>query len=322
MDDELRELEQAGQKAVSAVSKVTNYTEQMLQNLLNASGKTLGFAGKQVKKANDIEKERHRAKKAEKGSEVKVSDKISDSGSKSHLESFNFTGKRTDLCYFANTDRMPLSAIANIPDRELKDKVVETFNELCSKKYGCVKVEGDELVITDKGKKMLQDGAFKKQAMSDQLEAFSSQFEKMFGQAPEGQQMLGVGLNGDGVHDFAFFTHSDKLNLNQILANPNGSLRDKIVENIKQWQQNGLVTIKNGFAALTDKGKELLLNNAEAFKNAAKDMTEKAVEGIQHTVDKVVVTTKTAVKQAATKTAEAAKTAAKTAARAFKFGKP
>ena len=320
MDDELRELEQAGQKAVSAVSKVTNYTEQMLQTLLNASGKTLGFAGKQVKKANDIERERHRAKKAEKGSEVKVSDKIS--GSKSHLESFNFTGKRTDLCYFANTDRMPLSAIANIPDRELKDKVVESFNELCSKKYGCVKVEGDELVITDKGKKMLQDGAFKKQAMSDQLEAFSSQFEKMFGQAPEGQQMLGVGLNGDGVHDFAFFTHSDKLNLNQILANPNGSLRDKIVENIKQWQQNGLVTIKNGFAALTDKGKELLLNNAEAFKNAAKDMTEKAVEGIQHTADKVIVTTKTAVKQAATKTAEAAKTAAKTAARAFKFGKP
>ena len=176
MDDELRELEQAGQKAVSAVSKVTNYTEQMLQTLLNASGKTVGFAGKQVKKANDIERERHRAKKAEKGSEVKVSDKIS--GSKSHLESFNFTGKRTDLCYFANTDRMPLSAINNIPDRELKDKVVETFNELCSKKYGCVKIEGDELVITDKGEKMLQDGAFKKQAMNDQLEAYGKQFEK------------------------------------------------------------------------------------------------------------------------------------------------
>ena len=169
---------------------------------------------------------------------------------------------------------------------------------------------------------MLQDGAFKKQAMSDQLESFSSQFEKMFGQAPEGQQMLGVALNGDGVHDFAFFNHSENLDLKQILANPNSKLRDQIVENIKQWQQNGLVTIKNGFAALTDKGKELLLNNAEAFKNAAKDMTEKAVEGIQHTADKVIVTTKTAVKQAATKTAEAAKTAAKTAARAFKFGKP
>ena len=134
--------------------------------------------------------------------------------------------------------------------------------------------------------------------------------------------MMCVGLNGDGVHDFAFFKQSDKLNLNQILANPNGKLRDQIVENIKQWQKNGFVSIKDGVATITDKGKELLKNNAEAFKNAAKDMTEKAVEGIKHTADKVVVTTKTAVKKAAEKTAEAAKTAAKTAAKVFKFGKP
>ena len=320
MDDELRELEQAGQKAVSAVSKVTNYTEQMLQTLLNASGKTLGFAGKQVKKANDIERERHRAKKAEKGSEVKVSDKIS--GSKSHLESFNFTGKRTDLCYFANTDRMPLSAINNIPDRELKDKVVETFNELCSKKYGCVKIEGDELVITDKGKKMLQDGAFKKQAMNDQLEAYGKQFEKMFGQAPEGQQMLGVALNSDGVHDFAFFNHSENLDLKQILANPNSKLRDQIVENIKQWRQYGLVTIKDGFATVTDKGKEFLRDYAESFQKAAKDMTEKAVDGLKHTVDSVMVTTKAAAKKAVEKAAKKTAEAAKTAAKAMRFVKP
>ena len=186
MDEELRELEQAGQRAVSAVSKMMQYSEQILQPLLNASGKTLGFAGKQVKKANDIEKERQRAKKAAKGSgQETVSDKLK--GSKSHLENFTFTGKQTDLCYFANTDRMPLSAIDNISDPDLRDQVIQTFNELCSKKKGCVKVEGDELVITDKGKKMLQDGAFRKQAMNDQLEAYGKQFEKMFGQAPAGQ---------------------------------------------------------------------------------------------------------------------------------------
>ena len=320
MDDELRELEQAGQKTVSAVSKVTNYTEQMLQTLLNASGKTLGFAGRQIKKVTDIEKDRQRAEKVD---NVPTAEKVSDklSGSKSHLENFNFTGKQTDLCYFANTDRMPLSAIDNISDPALRDQVIDTFNKLCSKKKGCVKIEGDELVITDKGKKMIQDGAFKKQAMSDQLEAHGKLFEKMFGQAPEGQQMMCVGLNGDGVHDFAFFKQSDKLNLNQILANPNGKLRDQIVENIKQWQQNGFVSIKDGMATITDKGKELLKNNAEAFKNAAKDMTEKAVEGIKHTADKVVVTTRTAVRKAAEKTAEAAKTAAKTAAKVFKIGK-
>lgn len=321
MDDELRELEQAGQKTVSAVSKVTNYTEQMLQTLLNASGKTLGFAGRQIKKVTDIEKDRQRAEKVD---NVPTAEKVSDklSGSKSHLENFNFTGKQTDLCYFANTDRMPLSAIDNISDPELRNQVIDSFNKLCSKKKGCVKIEGDELVITDKGKKMIQDGAFKKQAMSDQLEAHGKLFEKMFGQVPEGQQMMCVGLNGDGVHDFAFFKQSDKLNLNQILANPNGKLRDQIVENIKQWQKNGFVSIKDGMATITDKGKELLKNNAEAFKNAAKDMTEKAVEGIKHTADKVVVTTRTAVRKAAEKTAEAAKTAAKTAAKVFKFGKP
>ena len=321
MDDELRELEQAGQKTVSAVSKVTNYTEQMLQTLLNASGKTLGFAGRQIKKVTDIEKDRQRAEKVD---NVPTAEKVSDklSGSKSHSENFNFTGKQTDLCYFANTDRMPLSAIDNISDPELRNQVIDSFNKLCSKKKGCVKIEGDELVITDKGKKMIQDGAFKKQAMSDQLEAHGKLFEKMFGQVPEGQQMMCVGLNGDGVHDFAFFKQSDKLNLNQILANPNGKRRDQIVENIKQWQKNGFVSIKDGMATITDKGKELLKNNAEAFKNAAKDMTEKAVEGIKHTADKVVVTTRTAVRKAAEKTAEAAKTAAKTAAKVFKFGKP
>ena len=321
MDEELRELEQAGQRAVSAVSKMMQYSEQILQPLLNASGKTLGFAGKQVKKANDIEKERQRAKKAAKGSgQATVSDKMK--GSKSHLENFTFTGKQTDLCYFANTDRMPLSAIDNISDPDLRDQVIQTFNELCSKKKGCVKVEGDELVITDKGKKMLQDGAFRKQAMNDQLEAYGKQFETMFGQAPAGHRQMCVALNGDGVHDFAFFTQSDNLHLNQILANPNGNLRDKIVANVKLWQQNGLVDIKNGMAKITDKGRELLKNHAEAFKEAGKDMTEKAVDGIRHTADSIVVTTKTAVKKATEKTAEAAKTAAKTAARAFRFAKP
>ena len=321
MDEELRELEQAGQRAVSAVSKMMQYSEQILQPLLNATGGILRFAGGKVKQANDIEKERQRAKTAAKGSgQETVSDKLK--GSKSHLENFTFTGKQTDLCYFANTDRMPLSAIDNISDPDLRDQVIQTFNELCSKKKGCVKVEGDELVITDKGKKMLQDGAFRKQAMNDQLEAYGKQFEKMFGQAPAGHQQMCVALNGDGVHDFAFFTQSDNLNLNQILANPNGNLRDKIVANVKLWQQNGLVDIKDGMAKITDKGKELLKNHAEAFKEAGKDMTEKAVDGIRHTADSIIVTTKTAVKKAAEKTAEAAKTAAKTAARAFKFAKP
>ena len=84
---------------------------------------------------------------------------------------FNFTGKRTDLYYFENTDRMPLSVIASISDPELKQKVIETFNKFCSRIYRYTTLEGDEIVITDKGKKMLQNEAFKRQAITDQLES-------------------------------------------------------------------------------------------------------------------------------------------------------
>ena len=97
-----------------------------------------------------------------------------DTQSVSHSEQFNFTGKRTDLHYFDNTDRMPLSVIASISDPELKQKVIETFDELCSRMYRYTTVEGNEIVITDKGKKMLQNESFKRQTMTDQLESHNN----------------------------------------------------------------------------------------------------------------------------------------------------
>ena len=319
MDEELRELESMAQKTVNMGSKGMHYSEEMLQAILNATGKVLGVAAKPVKKANDIEKERHIQKKAQKAEQKQT---VSERFGKKNLENFYFTGKETDLCYFLNTDKMPASAFNNIPDPELRDKVYDALDLMCSKKKGLIKIDGDGVVITEKGKKLLNDKNFREKALNDQVEAYGKHFENMFGQAPEGQEMLGVALNGDGVHDFAFFNHSENLDLKQILANPNSKLRDQIVENIKQWQQNGLVTIKDGFATVTDKGKEFLRDYAENFQKAAKDMTEKAVDGLKHTVDSVMVTTKAAAKKAvekaATKTAEAAKTAAK----AMKFVKP
>ena len=97
-----------------------------------------------------------------------------DTQSVSHSEQFNFTGKRTDLHYFDNTDRMPLSVIASISDPELKQKVIETFDELCSRMYRYTTLEGNEIVITDKGKKMLQNESFKRQTMTDQLESHNN----------------------------------------------------------------------------------------------------------------------------------------------------
>ena len=169
MDDELRELENVAQKTVNMGGKGMHVSEEMLQTLLNATGKTLGFAGKTFRN--------HREKKKQEATELSgrqtVSERIG-SQSASHLENFNFTGKQTDLCYFANTNRMPLSAIDNIPDPELKENIIKSFDELCSKKYGCIKVEGDEIVITDKGKEMLQNGKFQKQALNDQLDTYSN----------------------------------------------------------------------------------------------------------------------------------------------------
>ena len=318
MDDELRELEQAGQKAINAVNKGMNITEESLQAMLDVTGKVLGVAAKPVKKANDIQKERHAEKKARKEAKKQT---ISDRIGKRRLENFYFTGKRTDLCYFFNTDRMPLSAIDNISDPVLKKNVIESFDRMCSKKEGLIRVEGDEIVITEKGKKMLKDESFRQNALNDQLEAYGKQFETMFGQAEEGQQQLGVVLNGDGVHDFAFFTHSDKLNLKQIAANPNANLRDKIVQNVKLWQQNGLVEIKDNVARITEKGRELL-EQAAKLKEAAKGMKEAAVEGLKHTADGIVVTTKTAAKKVAEQAQKATQAATKAAANILKKVSP
>ena len=317
MDDELRELEQAGQKMASAIGKGMHYTEEMLRPLLDASGKVLSFAGSKVAKADRIQRERKAEKKAEKKAR-KAAGNVSDNLKKTHFENFSFTGKETDLCYFYNTDRMPLSAISGIPDEGLKKTVAQNLDRMCRKKKGLIRIEGNEIVITEKGKELLQDKKFQQKAMNDQLEAHGTRFEKMFGQAPERHQQMCVALNGDGLHDFAFFTKADTLNLSQIAMNPNGNLKEKIMQNVKLWQQQGFVDVKDGIATITDKGKEFLKDGAEALKNAAKDMTEKAVDGIRHTADSVIVTTKTAVRQAAEKAVEATKTATKAAAKAAK----
>lgn len=329
MDEELRELEQAGQKAASAVRKGMHMAEESAQALLDVSAEILGVAAKPVQKANNIEKDRHMQKKTQRMEQKQIKksaqkQRISDRLGKRRLENFYFTGKKTDLSYFVNTDRMPLSAIDNIPDSDLQQRVATTFDRMCSKNNGLVQLEGDEIVITDKGKKMLKDEKFKQTALSDQLEAYGKQFETMFGQAAEGEQQLAVALNGDGVHDFAFYGKSDALDLNQIVASPNANLRDKISQNVKLWQSNGLVEIKDNVARITEQGRELI-ENTEKIKEAIKGMKETVVEGVKHTANSIVVTTKTVTKEAAEKaqqaaqvTAEATKAAAKATAEAAK----
>ena len=52
-----------------------------------------------------------------------VSDVVNDNP----LTNFTFTGKDTDLSYFLQSERMPVSAIRNIADSDIKDAVTNTF---------------------------------------------------------------------------------------------------------------------------------------------------------------------------------------------------
>lgn len=300
MDEELRELEQTMQKTVSVGSKVVHTSGEITQPIFDAAGNIIAFP---VKQTAHIISEHHAEKKAQK---AENKNSLKDKLENRRLESFTFTGKDTDLCYFQNTDRMPLSAIDNITDSELRQNVVDTFDKMCSKKNGLVRLEGDEIVITEKGKQLLKDENFVQRALNDQLVAYDSQFKKMFCHTSEGEQQFCAVLNGDGVHDFTFFYHSDNLNLREIAANPNKELREQIAANINQWKKEGLVDYHNGVASLTEKGKEVL-NKSDVLKQASKRMLEKPIDGLRHTSDSVIVTTKTAkkaVQQTAQQTAQ------------------
>ena len=52
-----------------------------------------------------------------------VSDVVNDNP----FTNFTFTGKDTDLSYFLQSERMPVSAIRNIADSDIKDAVTNTF---------------------------------------------------------------------------------------------------------------------------------------------------------------------------------------------------
>ena len=173
-----------------------------------------------------------------------------DTQSVSHSEQFNFTGKRTDLHYFDNTDRMPLSVIASISDPELKKKVIETFDELCSRRYRYTTVEGNELVITDKGKKILQEEAAKKQAISNQSEAPKFNFT--------GKRT-----------DLYYFENTDRMPFSVIASISDPELKKKVIETFDELcsRMYRYTTVEGDEIVITDKGKKMLQN--EAFKRQA-----------------------------------------------------
>lgn len=208
------------------------------------------------------------------------------------VTNFTFTGKDTDLCYFNQSDTMPLSAISNISDKNIKNAVVDNFDKDINK--GLLELKDGCLKITPKGKSEISKPNFLKMAQNDQLQAYNSSLNKMMNASlqPNEVQMC-VGLSGDYMNDFTFFNHSDKMDLSKIMSHPNKELSQKILSNVKKWQKAGAVTVKNGVATVTDMGKKMLI--LPQFKTATKMLAEKPMANTAGTVNQIIVATKKVV---------------------------
>ena len=201
------------------------------------------------------------------------------------LLNFSFTGKDTDLCYFNNADTLPLSAIANIQDEKLKQSVIDTFDRLS--KNGYITLEGDSVKITEKGRQRLSDPSFSNRAKSDQQTAFA---EKTIPKSDGQSIQMCAELSGNYINDFTVFNHTDSIDLRAIAKAPDKKLSAKIMGNIKQWQECGAVTVKNGKATVTKAGRELL--SMPEFTSKASAIAEKPLSASKGTVGKILVATK------------------------------
>ena len=201
------------------------------------------------------------------------------------LLNFSFTGKDTDLCYFNNADNLPLSAIANIQNEKLKQSVIDTFDRLS--KNGYITLEGDSVKITEKGRQRLSDTSFSNRAKSDQQTAFA---EKTIPKSDGQSIQMCAELSGNYINDFTVFNHTDSIDLRAIAKAPDKKLSAKIMGNIKQWQECGAVTVKNGKATVTKAGRELL--SMPEFTSKASEIVEKPLTASKGTVGKILVATK------------------------------
>lgn len=204
------------------------------------------------------------------------------------LTNFTFTGKDTDLSYFLQSERMPLSAVSNIADENIKSDVLNTFDKAAEN--GLIKLDGNDIKITEKGKEKINKPDFIKSAQKDQSEAYNQKINSTLskGCMPNEAQMCAE-LTGDYINDFTFFNHSDKLDLSTVISHPDKQLSSKILSNVKQWQANGAVTVKDGVATVTDMGKQML--KMPEFQSIANTpVVEKALSATG--VGKVIVATK------------------------------
>ncbi|MBQ6252477.1 hypothetical protein [Ruminococcus sp.] len=176
--------------------------------------------------------------------------------------SFVFTGQSTDLRYFNRFNEMPISMIENIPDETLKNAVVDEFNKAVLSGKVRISKETGKIAITNAGKKFINKPEFKIAAAQD----YSRAIQNM-------EQMIGFELDGT-ISDLSFFNHADTLDLKSIMAHSDKETVQKVLSNLVDMKNKGLVTVEGAAMKATAKGKEMLAS--EAFKTIAKGTATKA----------------------------------------------
>ena len=221
------------------------------------------------------------------------------------LSSFSFTGQTTDLSYFSQSDTMPLSAIRNIGDENIKEAVKQNFDKAAQQ--GLIELDGDNIRITAKGKDYISQPDFIKVAQADQTAAYQKSVAKMASaNTAENEVQMCVGLRGNYYNDFTVFNHTDNIDLSTVINHPNKKLSKQILSNVKKWQGGNFVDVKGGIVTITQKGKAVLAS--AGFKAASVPLTEGTVAAVGNVPGAVIVATKKVV----TEVAKAVQTAAAT----------
>ena len=221
------------------------------------------------------------------------------------LSSFSFTGQTTDLSYFSQSDTMPLSAIRNIGDENIKEAVKQNFDRAAQQ--GLIELDGDNIRITAKGKEYISQPDFVRTAQADQTAAYQKTVAKMASaDTAENEVQMCVGLRGNFYNDFTVFRHTDSIDLSSVINHPDKKTAKQILSNVKKWQSEGFVSVKDGVATVTQKGKALL--TTAGFKAASVPLTEGTVAAVGNVPGAVIVATKKVV----TAVAKAVQTAAVT----------
>ena len=208
------------------------------------------------------------------------------------LSSFSFTGQTTDLSYFSQSDTMPLSAIRNIGDENIKEAVKQNFDKAAQQ--GLIELDGDNIRITAKGKEYISQPDFVRAAQADQTAAYQKTVAKMASaNTAENEVQMCVGLRGNFYNDFTVFRHTDSIDLSSVINHPDKKTAKQILSNVKKWQSEGFVSVKDGIATVTQKGKALL--TTAGFKAASVPLTEGTVAAVGNVPGAVIVATKKVV---------------------------